>query len=813
MKRYFYLFFFAFLLSACSSIVRPEQIGKGKSLSLSNDNKLGQTFVANFNGLNGIEIYLDPKFIDHDEIHLILRESAESTQDLLVAKLSSSLVTAPGFYHFSFPQQPNSTREYYYFFLKVKGNSEFKVSSSPGALYLDGSAYQNHKPMVDDQLTFKLSYEFRHLVFGLFQECIKWLYYLIIAVFLFVLPGWVIWDTILQKEKTKHSLSKNPSPINDQGNSDNNFWSKVAIAIGISLALYPLLLLWTDIIGLHLGRWYAVFPGLIAIIILLLRSGFNRNSIKKTITSWRLNAIINLQEIAFVIILGLIIISRFWVIRTLEGPMWGDGMQHTMITQLLIDNGGLFDSWEPYAPLNTFTYHFGFHTASAVFAWLSGTEARFATLWTGQILNIFAVLALYPIATKIGGNRWAGNGAVLIAGLLSPMPMFYVNWGRYTQLTGQVILLVALFFTWKLLDKTHSHKFNFLVGGILWAGLGLTHYRVLIMGAIGILAYIFLHLKKVNWYSLFKNILFLTSLGLILFAPWLIQTYSGKLPSIFSSLMQTRPAGNGTPIVIIGDLAQYALPWIWILVPVSLGFALWKRWKWSNTFGLWWILLLIATYPHWFGLPGKDIINFFTLLISTYILTGIGLGIQFSQLEQVKKSVKLILMMIFIGLGVLGTLQRIREVDPIKHALLTHPDVRASLWIDENLSSTEDKIWIQSLSAYDNTLAAGTDGGWWLSTLTSVQISLPPLLYGFEGMTTEVMLPFIIRLQNGEITLSENEALDFLLSKNINVVYIGQQQGNVNFNGQRLDPMDILESDAWELVYHQDRVWIFKAVQ
>ncbi|MFN2280805.1 MAG: hypothetical protein ACK2TZ_03005, partial [Anaerolineales bacterium] len=74
-------------------------------------------------------------------------------------------------------------------------------------------------------------------------------------------------------------------------------------------------------------------------------------------------------RLALLFTIALIIAVRFWVIRSLDAPMWGDSYQHTMIAQLIVDHGGLFDSWQPYAEMTTFTYHFGFHSLVAVFHW------------------------------------------------------------------------------------------------------------------------------------------------------------------------------------------------------------------------------------------------------------------------------------------------------------------------------------------------------------------------------------------------------------------------------------------------------------
>ncbi|MEP7198818.1 MAG: hypothetical protein ABI874_03270, partial [Chloroflexota bacterium] len=51
-----------------------------------------------------------------------------------------------------------------------------------------------------------------------------------------------------------------------------------------------------------------------------------------------------------------------------------------------------------------------------------------------QVVNVFAILALVPLATRLTHNRWASVGVVLLAGLLFHMPNMYSDWGRYSQL-------------------------------------------------------------------------------------------------------------------------------------------------------------------------------------------------------------------------------------------------------------------------------------------------------------------------------------------------------------------------------------------
>src|SRR2546423_337066 len=59
-------------------------------------------------------------------------------------------------------------------------------------------------------------------------------------------------------------------------------------------------------------------------------------------------------------------------IRDLARGLGIDAYHHTAIAQLFVQNGGIPDNYEPFAPLTSFTYHFGFHAWTAALAWLHG---------------------------------------------------------------------------------------------------------------------------------------------------------------------------------------------------------------------------------------------------------------------------------------------------------------------------------------------------------------------------------------------------------------------------------------------------------
>ncbi len=819
------------LLSACAPFVRPEQPNQTDAFVFKPGERIGQTLTPNFAGMNGIEVYLAPKGDPQGQVTLHLRQSPQAESDLAAARLPAEQVTAPGFYRFAFPAQPRSRQGDYYFVLEFEGRGALRVGRAPGAAYLDGSAYVENAPAEDAQLAFLLDYEPRRAALGLAGEALRWGWYLLLAAWLFVLPGWAVVSSRIapsphtpagkpehgEENETREASAQRPriapsphTPLpGGEGLAMRNPTVRLALAAAAGLALYPILLLWTRLAGLHLGRAYALLPGAAALAWLAWK---RRAAPSPPLASLRR---IHPADWSLLLLLTLMVFSRFWPIRTLEGPMWGDGMQHTMVTQLLLDHRGLFDSWQPYAEMPTFTYHFGFHTAAALLAWLTGMPARFAALWMGQILNLLAVLGVYPLAWKLSrGSRWAATGAVLAAGLLSPMPAFYLNWGRYTQLAGQVILPAALFVTWDWLDRgAPLRRGDLALGAVLWGGLGLTHYRVLVMGLAGVAACLLVSAPR--WRELLPRTLALGAAGGALALPWYLHAFAGKLTTILAA--QVRPASPGsaahTAAAVTGDLRLYLPPWGWILLLLGAGLALWQRRPWARRFGLWWLLLLIAAYPGWLGLPGSAIVGYFTVLIAVYLPAAFYLSSLLPRPERAARWQSLLLGAALLAAGLWGLRARLGDIAPQNYAILTRPDVRAAAWVREN-TSPQARFLIDNFTAYNGTAAVGADGGWWLSTLTGRAISHPPLLYTFEADPYPGFRQDLLDLSN---TLRQRgpdapETLALLRRRGITHVYIGQQQGRVNSPAPALRPQALLDSRQYRLLYHQDRVWIFEVL-
>jgi hypothetical protein len=839
-------------LVACAPFVKDGQPGTASTqVVLQAGQTVGQTLLARDRGLQGIEIFLGPETAGTGEIQLHLRADPQSSTDLAVSALAVQSITAPGWVRFNFPPQNDSRRKDYYLLLELQGTGRVRVDTAPGDTYLEGALYQNESPL-DAQMTFRLVYDPGQLFLGTLAQAGSWPGILGIAIFLFILPGWALlallwsdWDALAWGER-------------------------LGLAGGMSLALYPLLFLWTDMIGLRLDPLYAWLPALVGLGIILWRyvAGWKvrRSKIwnlqpfdKLRAGSVTCNLRLVLPDLTLFAILALIFATRFWVIRSLDVPMWGDSYQHTMIAQLLVDNGGLFNSWQPYAELHTFTYHFGFHTAVAAFHWLSGLDMPQAVLWAGQLLNVLAVIALYPLATRLGGNRWAGIGAVLVAGLLSPMPMYYVNWGRYTQLAGQVILPGAIYLAWATLEAARRtikspvlagpnwfiklrHRIPFDAGrmALMWlilGGLGLTHYRVLIFAILFFAAFFILRVRRETWRALLARTFWIGIGAGLLFLPWFIHTFAGKIMLIFATKLSTPVAAVSTwtqQYNAIGDLSSYLPTPLWLLLPVSIIWGLWRREKGVALISLWSFLILLAANPQWLRLPGEGALSNFAVFIAAYIPVSVLAGYLLGQVtsykacpatvgsaeglkvESARKSLALALLVsvsVFV-VGIWGARQRLGDLQVMQHALVTHPDIRAAEWIQEN-TPQDARFLVNSFFAYNDSSIVGSDGGWWLPLLARRQTTLPPLNYSSErGPRPDYILwvnTLTTEIQNKGVT--HPDVLALLRARGVTYVYVGQRQGRVNYGGPHvIEPEQLLASPNFRLVYHQDRVWIFKTV-
>jgi hypothetical protein len=511
---------------------------------------------------------------------------------------------------------------------------------------------------------------------------------------------------------------------------------------------------------------------------------------------------------------------RFYVVRDLLVPPGSDSLHHTMIAQLLVDNGGLFSSWEPYAPLITFTYHFGFHALAAFCHWLTGVTVIKSVILAGQIINFLSVPMVYVLAQRLTKSRWAGLVAALVPGFLCVMPMYYINYGRYPQLAGQTVLPVAIVFTLQALFGKENDRRVMAITAVALAGLVLTHYRVALMYVC--------FLIPVVLYTTYENrrrakdllgtwlrLGAIATVTLVLVTPWLHNTLSGTLdeelaakavgaPHLREWLQQYNAISTFSPT---GDIFFF-LPGH-LFVASSLG-AIWgalQRRRSIVITSTWVGVLVLLANPDLLSLPGTGIINNATMLMALYIPAAVLSGFLLARLiEVVKPKVHHIggLAALLALLVVLLSYQNMMSTVLPGAIYVADADQRAMAWIRAN---TDPNAKFLASPCFFCNMLMGCDAGWWIPVLTGRQNTIPPMVY-FTEVSLEpdyAVEVFEFNRTIHDSVLAHIETARLLSYNNVTHVYIGAKGGS-------LQPEFFLHSPCYDLAYHKDGVWIFEVL-
>jgi len=166
--------------------------------------------------------------------------------------------------------------------------------------------------------------------------------------------------------------------------------------------------------------------------------------------------------------------------------MGSDSYHHTLFAQMIRDNGMIPMNMGSNYPVITFTYHFGFHATVAFLGWISGLPTRLLVLILGYILLAICSLAVGFSTERMTGSKMAGFAATICVASFFIFPSYMLMWGRYTQLTGLTLISIFLIPFWSWINNDYC-KSGIVELGILAAGTGLTHYRMVTFLVIGVL--------------------------------------------------------------------------------------------------------------------------------------------------------------------------------------------------------------------------------------------------------------------------------------------------------------------------------------
>jgi hypothetical protein len=808
-SRVVWVLFLLFILlssSGCTPVLKSEQASAEKTVKITPGITIGQTFTSDGRGLSGIDVLVGPTG-GEATLSLTLYTDAQKHGVVAAASLPLKAGDAPTYQRFVFPALRGSANADYYFEIRVESGPGAVFAAASGERYLNGSLYQDQAAQ-DAQLAFRLAYDRWEYGAGLLKEFLGWGWFLILSGWLFLLPGWGILALCL-------------------GDAwDKRWWTeKLALAVGVGLALYIILFLWLNIVHLRLG------PVMIWVLPLA-AAGFlawkNRSRLFQNARAgllWPPEH--RAEDFAFIAVLAMIFISRFWVIRGVDIPLWGDSYQHTMMAQLFAENQGLFSSWQPYVPYHGLTIQYGFSANAAAWMWLTGMDSARGVLVFGQLQNFFAILVIYPLAVQLSRrSRWAGIASLVIAGLISATPAIFVNWGRYAHLTGQTILPAAVCLVWYWLEEDRFSWKQAALHGLMLAGMLLAYYRMAFYYA-AFFPLLIVHLRVhgpfkkdlARWKTGILKLAAVALVGLFFLIPWILNVGGSNL----SDSVETAVI-DGTPLQwVIDDYRSwlnyqlYIPRWMLGLLALSLLTSLTlKRWEVAGVVVRAGLVSAVKALML-LHVPGAIMMQSYAVLISMYLFTSLalawlaGLVIEWA-LAHLRPAGMVLVLAAVLAVSLYGLNRQRKLLDPNTYAIVTRPDLRAMAWI-RSQTQADAVFLVEGFRVFAGESAVGSDGGWWIPLLAGRGNTMPPQ-YALvneqpdEPEYSERVVELVEHLETR--SLADVEARKTLCEWGITHVYVGQKQGKASIQKTQLFPAILDVADGFfQLVYAQDRVRIY----
>ncbi|MBF6613129.1 MAG: hypothetical protein IVW55_08380 [Chloroflexi bacterium] len=381
-------------------------------------------------------------------------------------------------------------------------------------------------------------------------------------------------------------------------------------APAVSVLSIPIFLLVTRALGIRLGTvaiWLVLALCVVAIAVWWWRYRPRvdiKSVTRRDATFWTL-----LMGTCFATVAG-----RLLSLRDAYAGMGLDAYHHTLIAEMFVRAGGIPANYLPYAPLSSFTYHFGFHALTASVGWLSGRTSALDMMLlmpqAGQISTALAVLTLALLCWKAVGDRWVGLVAGALAGLVSIFPAFYVNWSRYTQGLGLMLLPISWLLLLEVLDRPHSEAAQsvtptriswqsarrqsgpYMLAVVGAAGLALSHYRIAIVYAAFVVLYLFYRLsvslrakEAIGELLLpFRRTGAVALLALAALLPWVLNLWSNFTTQFVNkSSTDTSEYYSLNQSVGPGLLSQPSITILFALSGVALAIMTWRiltGWRW-----------------------------------------------------------------------------------------------------------------------------------------------------------------------------------------------------------------------------------------
>lgn len=585
-----------------------------------------------------------------------------------------------------------------------------------------------------------------------------------------------------------------------------DFFQSLIISSGLSLSFIPLITYFFTLIGLKLNSFFILLLFFIFGLTILLKFIFINIHNKIFFNFKKIKISFNIQEmLSYIILAAILLISLFVRLIPLKDMIVGPGVDsyhHTLIVQLIIENGGIPQSYEPYSQLSPFTYHFGFHSIVAFLYWLSGIDIVKLVPYTGQILNAVALLSVFIFVDRIFNDRKMALVSSFIVGLISIFPAYLINAGRYTSLTGIVILPIAFVMVIESFKLEKRDNNILILSGLVLSGLFLAHYRIIIAALSFLAVYILYELySNINDKKREKEIIIRCAVfcvtTIILLIPWLIHLMNNSI------LSEVNTTADYYLVERIGNIDYYSNIPLLVISLCGTILGIFKRSKYIIIIFFWISILIAFSNPYWIKLPGSgrlDILTVATMLffpasvMSSYFIIYLLKKIKIENF----KIIIFIIIMIFIPFSA------IKMVGIYNHEniFVKDSDNEAMNWIKAN-TSVDAVFYINTHSFnWNEDFIIGIDGGLWIPLLTKRHITIPPMTYLIENPNN--FTGKVKEMSKAAESINTESTIRYLAKNNVSYVYFG---GNDIF---KLKLQNLQNNSYLIPVYSKDGVWIFR---
>lgn len=592
-----------------------------------------------------------------------------------------------------------------------------------------------------------------------------------------------------------------------------NYWlglQRYVVAIGLSTAVYPVLFYAVRFFWPSASLGVGVLGTLLALCLAITLWGVWHDGL------WRPTQLDGYEWVA-VAILVLTFVSRLWLAAVYAYPAWSDSLHHTLLTQLVAEHGRLPTTLQPYFPNQLDMYHLGLYALSGTVAQLAAVSAHTALLWTAQCLNALCGIGVYLVLDKYVGRKGAVVALAVVC-LFSPHPALWVNWGRFTQLSSLVLMLLVWVLTLESLqfgvmaEERPPAQTAWLVGlaALGTAALFFFHFRVAFF-------YLFLLLPSFGWLlwqarragkvgRTLGRLIGLGGASVVLVWPVLWAAgqlyFSTRMAQVVAPTPQTEQFVQNYYYFPLQTIPILVAP-VWLLAmggtAVLLGLL---RRHWLIILCLFWTGGLIGLGNlYLLQIPALNVTNLGAILIMLYLPLGLVIGVAAEEIgtwltgwlgQWVWPTAVALLLLASLP----ATYTRATSIEPYRH-FVTPADLETVEWIQANvppeaLFAINTYLWLPRF-------AHGTDAGYWLPYLTGHHIITSSMLT--DGLSAEYRQLVWQRTEATEALKHDLTAVDRLAELGVTHIYLGARG---NFADAGLQRDFLLGSPRVELLYEGD---------